>query len=188
MITDRKRGLTFAFNCRLYSNDRCRNEEEQREERTSRAINKHAEHRRTCGEQTRLHEKERAKESGGSRGQCIIPLARRDIYTGGSRGSPGNSRIRRGRAASGGGGGGCLSVRCALLSRLRAPRRCTGRVDARRQHGNSGAAGINLCGATFSERAPWILSPGVGASGRRGRAGSGWCGVGVEGEWYRGGG
>jgi hypothetical protein len=87
-----------------------------------------------------------------------------------------------------GGGGGCLSVRCALLSRLRAPRRCTGRVDARRQHGNSGAAGINLCGATFSERAPWILSPGVGASGRRGRAGSGWCGVGVEGEWYRGGG
>lgn len=57
-----------------------------------------------------------------------------------------------------------VSVRCVLVLCLRAFVRCDGvqpHVDARRQHRNSGAAGINLCGATLSERAPGP-HPGVG--------------------------
>lgn len=55
-------------------------------------------------------------------------------------------------------------MRCMLVSCLRAFVRCDGvrpHVDARRQHRNSGAAGINLCGATLSERAS-DPHPGVG--------------------------
>lgn len=55
------------------------------------------------------------------------------------------------------------------LSRLRASRRCTAHVDVRRQHRNSGAAGINLCGATLSERA---LGPHPGVGRRYPRIGA----------------
>lgn len=64
---------------------------------------------------------------------------------------------------------GSLSVRCVLAPRFRASRRCTAHVDARRQHRNIEAAGINLCGATLSERAP---GPHPGVEGRYPRIGA----------------
>lgn len=64
------------------------------------------------------------------------------------------------------------AMRVGLVSSFIRPlRRVRPHVGARRQHRNSGVAGINLCGATLSKRAPGPYPgvggryPGIGAPG-----------------------